>query len=93
LKSKDFDDFLAAITPELSKENSNSKHRVDKKELTVHMDNSMYHNERKIQEHFARKNMTRIRHPGYSPDLSLLVLMVLRLCQRATERPTNHGQE
>jgi hypothetical protein len=51
------DHFLAAIEPELSKENSNSKGRVDRKELIVHMDNSMCHNERKIQDYFARKMM------------------------------------
>jgi hypothetical protein len=47
--------FLAAIAPELSKENSNSKQRVDKKQLIAHMDNSMCHNGRKIREYFARK--------------------------------------
>jgi hypothetical protein len=36
--------FLAPTAPELSKENSISKRRVDKKELIVHMDNSISHN-------------------------------------------------
>jgi transposase len=61
---------FAAIAPELSKENSNTKPRVDKKQLIVHMNNSMCHNGRKIQEYFARKEMTRAPHPVYSPDLS-----------------------
>jgi histone-lysine N-methyltransferase SETMAR len=64
------DHFLAAIAPHLSSENSNARRRVDKKELLVHMDNSMCHNGRKIREYFARKNMTRLPHPAYSPDLS-----------------------
>jgi hypothetical protein len=42
------DHFLAAIIPELPKEDSNSKRRVDKKELVVHMDNSICHNGFKI---------------------------------------------
>jgi hypothetical protein len=49
------DHFLTAIVPELSKENSNAKQRVDKKQLVVHMDNSMCHNGCKIQEYFTRK--------------------------------------
>jgi hypothetical protein len=53
------DHFLAAIAPELAKENSNSKRRVDKKELIVHMNNSMCHNGREIQEYLAIKTMTR----------------------------------
>jgi hypothetical protein len=49
------DNFLAVIAPELRKENSNSKRRIDKNELIVHMDNSRCHNERKMHEYFARK--------------------------------------
>jgi hypothetical protein len=45
--------FLAAIAPELCKENSNAKRRVEKNQPVVHMDNSMRHNWRKIQEYFA----------------------------------------
>jgi hypothetical protein len=60
--------FTAVIAPELSKENSNYKRRVDKTELIAHMDNSMCHNGRKIQEYFARKNDEN-PHPVYSPDL------------------------
>jgi hypothetical protein len=62
--------FFAAIAPELSKKSSNSKRRVDEKELSVHMDNSMCHNGRKIQEYFARKKMTKTLHSVHSPDLS-----------------------
>jgi predicted metalloprotease with PDZ domain len=47
--------FLTAIAPELFKENSNAKRRVEKKQLVVHMDNSMCHNGHKIQEYFIRK--------------------------------------
>jgi hypothetical protein len=47
--------FLTSIAPELSKDNSNSKRTVGKKELIVHMDNSMCHNGRKVQEYFAIK--------------------------------------
>jgi hypothetical protein len=53
------DPFLAAITPELLKENSNAKCEVTKKELMVHMTNSMCDDERQIQEYFGRKEMTR----------------------------------
>jgi hypothetical protein len=60
----------AVMAPELSKEESNAKRRVDKKQLVVHIDNSICHNGRKIQEYFARKKMTRAPHPVYSPDLS-----------------------
>jgi hypothetical protein len=35
--------FLTVIAPELSKENSNSKPRVGKKELIVHIENFMCH--------------------------------------------------
>jgi hypothetical protein len=66
----DHDHFLAAIAPELSKENSNSKPKVDRKELIVHIDNSMCHNGHMIQKYCARKKMTRIAHPVYSPYLS-----------------------
>jgi hypothetical protein len=41
--------FLAVIAAELSKENSDAKRRIDKKQLVVHMDKSMRHNRRKIQ--------------------------------------------
>jgi hypothetical protein len=49
------DHCLAAIAPELSKENSNSKRRVDKNGLIVHMGNSVYYHRRKIQAYCARK--------------------------------------
>jgi hypothetical protein len=49
------DHFLTAIARELSKENSNAKRRVDMKQLVVHMDNSMCHNGRKIQDYFTQK--------------------------------------
>jgi hypothetical protein len=62
--------FLAAFITELSQENSNSKRRVDKKELILHMDNAMCYNGREIRECFARKKMMRILHPVNSPDLS-----------------------
>jgi hypothetical protein len=48
------DHFLTATAPELSKENSNAKRRVDKKQLVVHIGNSMCYNGRKIQEYFTR---------------------------------------
>jgi hypothetical protein len=64
------DHFRAAIAPELSKENSNSKRIVDKSELIEHTDNSVCNNWRMIQGHFARQTMTRTPHPVYSPDLS-----------------------
>jgi histone-lysine N-methyltransferase SETMAR len=64
------DYFLTIIAPELSRENTNSKRRVGNKPLLVHMDNSMCHNARKIEEYFTRKSVTRVPHPAYSPDLS-----------------------
>jgi hypothetical protein len=64
------DHFLTAIAPEISKENSNTKRRVDKKQLVIHMDNSMCHNGPMIQEYFTRKEMTRVPHLVYSRDLS-----------------------
>jgi hypothetical protein len=50
--------FLATIARELSNENSNSKRKVDKKQI-VHIDSSMCHNGRKFQEYFAGREMTR----------------------------------
>jgi hypothetical protein len=38
--------------------------------MIVHIDNSMSHNGPMIQKYCARKKMTRIAHPVYSPDLS-----------------------
>jgi hypothetical protein len=64
------DHFLAAITPELSRDSSNSKRRFDKKEQTEQTDNSMCHNWRKIQEYFVIKQITRALHPVSSLDLS-----------------------
>lgn len=46
--------FLAVIAPELSKENSDAKRRIDTKQLVVHMDKSMRHNWSKIQYYFDR---------------------------------------
>jgi hypothetical protein len=86
------DRFFTTIAPELSKENSNSKRRVDKKELIVHMDNSMCHSGGKIQKYFARPKW---QEPPFNlfPRSVTVWLLVLRSCQRATERPTNHGRE
>jgi hypothetical protein len=60
--------FLATITPELLKENSNFKRKVRKKELIMHMNNFVYHHGRKIREYFPRRNNEN-PHPVYSPDL------------------------
>jgi hypothetical protein len=64
--------FFAAIAPELSKEKSKAKRRVDKKPLVVHLENSMRHNKCRIQECFARKKMTRTRsHRAASGSLAM----------------------
>jgi hypothetical protein len=52
------DHFLADITPELPKANSNSKRIVATKELIMHIDNSMCHNGRlgrQIDRHLAAR--------------------------------------
>jgi hypothetical protein len=64
------DHFLAMIAPELSKENTNPKWRVDKNQLVVRMDNFMCHNGCMIRDSFARKTLVRVPRPVYSPDLS-----------------------
>jgi hypothetical protein len=59
----------------------------------VHMDNSMRHNWRKIQEYFAWKKDDENSPSRLLPRFLTMWLPVLRLCKGKNERSNNHGRE
>jgi histone-lysine N-methyltransferase SETMAR len=64
------DYFIQYILPGLYREKTRISRKTGFPAFSVHMDNSMCHNGRKVSDIFARRSIERAPHPPHSPDIS-----------------------
>jgi transposase len=64
------DDFIDTVLRNLYSEKRRIVKRNGLPSLSVHMDNSMCHDDAKITEKLEKRHTARASHPTYSPDLS-----------------------
>jgi histone-lysine N-methyltransferase SETMAR len=63
--------FINTIRSDIVHESGQIFRRVHRGDLFVHIDNSMYHNDRKVTDELEVLKLDRVPHPPYSPDLTL----------------------
>jgi hypothetical protein len=64
------DYFIKHIFPELYTEKTRISRKTGFPVFSVHIDNSMCYNGRKVSDIFTRRRIERAPHPRYSPDIS-----------------------
>jgi histone-lysine N-methyltransferase SETMAR len=85
--------FINSILPDMADERGRISYRIRRRDFALDMDNSMYHNGRKVPEQLDNLKLGRVSHPSYSPDLSPCDFWLFRILKETIRNRMLHAVE